>query len=303
MPSFHGAWPALITPTTPAGGVDLSRLRELIAYLLSKQMDGFYLCGATGEGLLLSVAERKLVVEQALDQIAGRVPAIVHVGCAATRDAVELAEHAQHAGAAGISSVLPVVGAGLPSTYLHYTAIAAAAPDLPFFPYLYGGQIDALSLMRGLMERIPNVAGCKYTGPNMFELAHLCQMADDRADLGRHGWTLFSGMDEQCVLAALYGAPANIGSTLNLMPGIYRTIRACCDRGDLAQALDLQRETNHITTLLIEYGLHGALREAMRMIGLECGEPRLPNPSLVPEQRTRLRRDLEKAGLMAIAAM
>lgn len=298
MSSFYGAWPALITPATPEGGVELGVLRELVAHLLGKGIGGLYVCGATGEGLLLSPEERRQVADAVLHEVRGRVPVIVHVGAAATRDAVALAGHARDSGAAGTSSVLPFVGSGPQSTYLHYQAIAAAAPELPFFPYLYGGQIDALTLMRELSQRIPNLGGTKYTGPNMFELKQLLDLG-----AGRQGWTIFSGMDEQCVFAAMSGSPANIGSTLNLMPGVYREMRRLCEAGDLAAARDLQMHANRLTQVLLSFGYAGALREAVRMLGFDCGQPRLPHPPLPAEKRQALREALAAVGLAELAAL
>ena len=260
-------------------------MRDLTAYLVDKQVDGFYLCGSTGEGLFQSVEERQLVVEAVMDQVGGRVPAIVHVGCVTTRDAVALARHAQRAGAAGVSSVLPPLSQGPPSILLHYESIAAAVPDLPFFPYLFGGRVAALTLMEELLQRIPNVAGAKYTGPNMYEFKRI-------VDLREGGWTLFSGMDEQCLYAAMAGAPANIGSTLNLMPGAYREIRARYEAGDVAHAQEVQFRANRVTSVLHAYGFAGALREALRALGLDCGPPRLPTPPFPAEKREALFQEL-----------
>jgi dihydrodipicolinate synthase/N-acetylneuraminate lyase len=299
MLSFRGAWPALITPATQEGSLNIGVLRELIEHLIPKGIGGLYLCGATGEGLLQSVDERKRAVEQAIDQIDGRVPAIVHVGCVATRDAVDLARHAQTTGAAGVSSVLPLIGAGAKSAHLHYAAIATAVPDLPFYPYLYGGQTKAVTLIGELLQQIPNLAGAKYTGPNMFELQRLVDLGTEAHD----GWTIFSGMDEQCLFAAMSGAQANIGSTLNLMPGAYRELRESYERGDIATARDLQVRANRVTRVLLSHGFPGALREAMRLVGFDCGEPRLPNPPLPAEKRAALHRELETAGLRALATM
>lgn len=299
MAPHYGAWPALITPATPEGGVNTEVLQALAEHLVTKGAGGLYLCGATGEGVFQSVEERKRVVESTLDQVAGRVPVIVHVGCVATRDAIALARHAREAGAVGVSSLLPLMGRELESTYLHYGEIAAAVPDLPFYPYLYGGQADAVTLMRELHDRIPNIGGCKYTGPNMMELRSLVEMGDSTGE----GWTIFSGMDEQCLFAAMFGAPANIGSTLNAMPGVYREMRASFERGDLTQARDLQLRANGVTRILISYGLPGALREAMRLRGFDCGAPRLPIPSLPIEQRASLQSALEEAGFAALAEM
>jgi N-acetylneuraminate lyase len=150
--------------------------------------------------------------------------------------------------------------------------------------------------MTELRKRIPNVAGAKYTGPSMYDVKRL-------VDLGGDGWTIFSGMDEQCVYAALSGAPANIGSTLNLMPGAYREIWRRFKSGDLAGANELQLRVNRVTALLLAAGFHAALREAMRMLGFDCGEPRLPLLPLADATRARLRSELAAVGFAELAAL
>lgn len=294
--NFQGIWPALITPATATGDVNIAVLRELVEYLLSKAVDGLYLCGSTGEGLLLSTEERRAVTEAAMAQIQGRIPVIVHVGSVSTREAVSLAKHACEQGAAGVSAVLPVVRDSLDSTYRHYETIARAAPDLPFFPYLFGGQTDAVTLMRELKRRIPNLGGAKYTGPNMYEMERIIDLSDG-------GWTIFSGMDEQCLFGMMSGAPGNIGSTLNFMPGAYREMRKRYGAGDVAGALALQQQANQVTTVLIDHGFSGALRELMRLIGFDCGEPRLPHLPLAADKRDAFRDELDRVDFRQLVAL
>lgn len=294
--TFHGAWPALLTPTLPDGGVNLAMLREITDYMLSKGVGGLYLCGSTGEGVLMEVNERQAVTEAVMEQVAGRVPVIVHVGAAATRHAVILAEHARATGADGIASILPSFRRSVDAIYAHYEAIAGAAPDLPFLPYLFGGETDALTLMRTLLTRVPNVAGAKYTGPDMYELCAIVELRDA-------GWSVFSGMDQQCLFAAMSGSPANIGSTLNLMPGAYREMRACYEQGELARARDLQLAVNRVTRVLHQFGSFGALFEGMRMLGFDCGEPRLPHLALDPSRRDAFHQAMVDAGFESLAAM
>ena len=299
--TFHGAWPALITPATADGDVNLTALRDLVDYMLDKKVDGLYLCGSTGEGLLISADGRRKAVETVMGRVGDRIPVIVHVGSVSTREAMALACHAQEMGTAGVSSVLPIYLGGLEATYRHYGAIAAAAPDLPFFPYLFGGQIDATSLMRELLCRIPNVSGAKYTGPNMYEIAQIIELGDALPQ--DKGWTIFSGMDEQCLFAAMMGAPGNIGSTLNVMPGAYRKMRECYAAGDVAQALALQKQANRLTAVMIDHGVAAALRVSMKRLGIDCGPPRLPQEPIGPEKEEIMLAELEEAGLAALAAM
>lgn len=292
---FSGAWPALLTPTTSDGDVNFSALRQLVQHHIAKQVAGFYVCGSTGEGIYLNVAERKKVAETVMDEVQNRLPVIVHVGSTATRDARQLACHAQEIGVAGVSSILPASGA-TEETYLHYESIAQAAPDVPFFPYLSGSRSGAVPLMQALTARIPNLRGAKYTGSNMYELHQLTQVASG-------GWTIFSGMDEQCLFSAMAGAPGNIGSTLNLMPGIYRELRRCYEAGEINQALQHQHQANRITSILIAFGFSGALREGMRLIGIDCGEPRHPQRALQEEKRNALHQALKEAQIEQVVAM
>ena len=293
---FSGAWPALVSPLAQDGGVNVKVLRDLTAYLLEKDIGGLYLCGSTGEGIYMSVADRKRVTEEVMAEVDGRVPIIVHVGSVASRDAVELARHAREAGAEGVASILPPMNRSLEHIYLHYETIAAAVPDLPFFPYIFGGQLDAVSLMRELLNRVSNVGGAKYTGPNMYEYKQLLDLKDEE-------WTIFLGMDPQCAFGAMFGGRGNIGTTLNYHPGIYREIHKSVAQGDFVRARDLQVRANRVTLVLHKYGLMSALRVAMQMLGFDIGPPRLPTPSIDADIVAEVQQALEAVDFMEIAKM
>ena len=295
MFSFSGAWPALVTPFTAEDKVNVVVLRELVEYLLDKRVGGFYVCGGTGEGLFMLPEERKLVTETVVDQVNGRVPVIAHIGSMVVSDAVELAEHAQEVGAAGISSVIPPMFQDGESLYTYFARVGAGAPGLPLLTYIFGGPMDAVALMRRLME-IPTVAGTKYTGPNMYEFREIVELRGDN-------WSIFSGMDEQCIYAAMQGACGNIGSTLNYMPGIYREVHNSYKKGDIAQGQELQVRANQVTRVLFSFGFFGALKEVMRMLGFDCGKPRLPHLPFAEEKRNDLRAQLEAIDFFTVAEM
>jgi N-acetylneuraminate lyase len=297
MNKFSGAWPALLTPHDADGGVNVPVLEELVEYLLDQQVDGLYLCGTTGEGIYMPVADRQRVTDTVVEQVQGRVPVITHIGCVATQDAITLARHARAASVDGISSIIPPFYRSGPAALAYFSAIGEAVPELPLLPYIIGLPMDATALMRELLS-IPSVAGTKYTGPNMYEFREILQMGDASRP---HGWTVFSGMDEQCVFAAMFGAHGNIGSTLNFIPGPYKAIHACVRSGDLVRAKEWQLRANRITGIALSFGFPGAMCEIMRTLGLDCGEPLLPNLPLPADQRTELRGELESAGFSELA--
>ena len=286
MPRFGGAWPALVTPFTNCDDVNVTVLREITEHLISKDVDGFYVGGTTGEGVFMSVAERNLIAETVIEQVNERIPVILHVGALSIKDAVALAKHADQIGASGISSVVLTYYESLESLYAYYSQIAQAVPELPFLGYMFGGTVNAVSLMRKLME-IPSLVGAKYSGSNMFEFRQLVQLRQE-------DWTIFSGMDEQCLFAVMSGSHGNVGSTLNFMPGVYREIRRCAEVGDYMNGMEIQNRANAITHIMQTYGFQGALKAVMSKIGFDCGSPRLPNLPF-PEERWRtLYAELEK---------
>ncbi len=295
MQTFQGAWPALVTPFTAENEVDVAALDALVDYLLGRQVDGFYVCGSTGQGIYMSAPERKVVAQTVLARVAERVPVIVHVGSQVLGDAMELAVHAQEAGAAGISSIIPAGYSDFAGISRYYAAVAGAVPDLPFLPYLFTSSLDAVELMEAIRD-IPDLAGAKYTGPNMYEFKRVVGSRDG-------SWSVFSGMDEQCVFAAMFDSCGNIGSTLNVIPGIYRHIHHCCHVGDLIGARDLQIRANRVTETLLGFGFFGALYSALELLGLDVGAPRLPALPLPVDKRDELRNELAAVDFFAIAEM
>jgi len=293
--TFEGFWPALITPYTEDDAISVPVLRSLVDYHLGKGVSGFYICGSTGEGPFLTSEERMLVAETVLAQAGNRAPVIVHVGSAQVNESVRLAEHAAAAGAAGISSILPPVVYDSRGVVPFFTRIAAAAPQLPFLPYLFGYTKDAVALMHDLAG-IPNLGGTKYTAPNMYEMSQIVQFRQE-------GWTVFSGMDEQALLGLMYGAAGMIGSTLNFMPGAYREIIGAYRAGDCKTAMAVQRRANAVTSLLISLGFAGAFRATMALLGFDCGRPRLPNLPLPEGGREELRCALAALDFDALAAL
>ena len=296
MNVFTGVWPALVTPSNPDNSINLNGLNALIDYLIDKGVNGFYVGGTTGEGIFMSFADRERLVEAALRHINGRVPTIVHVGAIATGDAESLARHARDHGAVAISSIIPPLYEGSKSISRYYTALAAATPDIPLLTYLLNPRLDAVAMMRSLLD-IPNLGGAKYTGPNMYELRNI-------VELGGGKWTLFSGMDEQAIYGLMMGATGNIGSTINAFPGVFLAIYQAVQEGRTADAQDLQVRLNRVIRAMIEVGFSGALRMVLSdMLRIDTGNPRLPALPLSPEARTALREKLAQTDFDQLIAL
>lgn len=288
---FRGIYPAVFTPFDSTGAVSESMLRTIIGVFIQCGVDGLYLCGGTGEGLLLTTDERKRVTEIAVDEARGRVTVMVHVGSVASRQAAELARHAKQAGADAVASVPPFYyGVSIDGVMRHYSEIAGAC-DLPLILYNIPSAVGMTvtpAIMEKLME-IPTVLGIKFSSYDLFSLWQML-----RLDGGR--LSVFSGNDEVLLSALAAGAHGSIGLTLNLLPRLYVELYKLAMQGNFEGAKPLQDFANQFVRVLVRYPVIPAAKEAMRFIGFDCGQCRGPLETLTDAQSARLREDLKQIG-------
>jgi len=294
--SFHGVWPALLTPLTADDEIDIPALRQLLDYVLGAGVHGIYVCGSTGEGILLSLAERMCLAEATVSHVAGHVPVMVHVGAPSTRDAVALAHHAQQIGASAVSSVPPFYySVKPPGLMAHYRLIAQAA-QLPVYFYNLPGATGVsitAKVMRELLA-LGYVQGLKYTSYNLLELRGIIEVCGDRLNI-------FSGPDEILLPCLVMGVQGGIGTTYNCLPHLFVDLYDAWCNGDIARAQELQFVIDRVVLTLSGYSVIPAVKVAMRFLGLSCGGPRLPLHPLADEEKTRLQADLERAGFFDYA--
>jgi len=273
---MDGAYTALFTPFTKENRINEEAIERMVEFHLARGLRGFYLTGSTGEGFLLSEAERKQVVETVARANRGRGKLIVHVGCLATDDAVTLARHAAGCGVDWVSSVAPVYfGQSFDGAFRHYKRIAEAT-DLPFMVYSIGQ--DLVPDRDRRFFDIPNIKGIKYTGADYYNAQRLKRMLDKEV-------IFFAGRDEQllCALALGNVFSGGIGTTYNIIPGHFARICALAGAGDFTAAAPVQDEANRVIELMIESENWSYRKAFMRYIGLDCGPYRYPYEPLSEE--------------------
>ncbi|MVZ62580.1 dihydrodipicolinate synthase family protein [Sphingobacterium humi] len=255
---FHGLWPALFTPVGENERPNLGQLEKLTDVLIGQGVDGLYVLGSTGQGILFNQEDRKQVLETVLQTAQGRVPVMVQVGTVTTKESCLLAAHASEAGAAAVSSVGPIYfGGGAKMALYHYEEIAKAG-QLPFFPYQLGNNSipgNVADFIQAIID-IPYSAGMKLTTGNMLEISRIHNIAKDRLKL-------FSGADELICQAALSGTVGAIGTFYNLWAAECKHVLNAFKAGDFELARRFMLKFQEI----IEYVLPNIwtfLEEAMQ---------------------------------------
>lgn len=264
-----GAYAALFTPYDAEGRVSPEMIEKTIDYGIENGLNGFYLTGTTGEWWLLTLEERKLVMDTAVKAARGRCKLIAHVGANNTDDSVLLAKHAAKAGIDWISSITPqLYRNSFEAACYHYRTITAAT-DLPFMIYSMGSALVPERDVR--FFDIRNVKGIKYTGRDYFAAQCLKRKLDKETI-----W--FAGCDEQllCALALGNVFSGGIGTTYNIIPGHFAGICRLAAEGDFKAAAVLQDEANRVIELMIESDNWSYRKAMMKFIGLDCGAYRKP---------------------------
>jgi len=291
---IHGILPALLTPMDADGvTVNYTALRRLVEFHIESGVSGFFVCGGSGEGLLLSAEERQAVLDTVVDAAGGRVKLIAHVGALDTATAQRLAAHAAGLGVDAIAAVPPVYfRVDAAALYDHYRMIAAAGGGTPVYVYnipsATGVEITA-QVMAQLIE-IPAVRGIKYSSYNLYDMHNIVTMAPD-------DMSVLSGFDEVCLAGLCMGAHGAIGSTYNVMPATFSALYQAVCAGDLAAAQQLQFRANRVIKALLAVPLIAGLKEILSSWGYDCGGPRRPQRPLGPEERQQLLAAVAAAGL------
>ena len=175
MEKIKGLIDAPFTPFDADGNVDFGPVPEYAAMLHKNGLKGVFINGSSGEGYMLTPEERKSLAEKWLGCVPEGFKVIVHVGSCCLKESVDLAAHAAASGAWGIGAMappFPKIGR-IEELVKYCEAIAAAAPDLPFYyyhiPAFNGAYLPMLDFLKAVDGRIPNFAGIKYTYESLSE--------------------------------------------------------------------------------------------------------------------------------------
>jgi dihydrodipicolinate synthase/N-acetylneuraminate lyase len=164
----RGALAAAVTPLRDDGeGLDEDAFGPYVDFLADNRLDGIFALGTTGEGLLLSLEERKRAAQLFVESAGARLGVVVHCGAQTTRDTVALCEHAAELGAGGVAAVGPPYFAFTPPELAaHFRAAAGACAPVPFYIYEFearAGYAVPLDVVNTLRDELPNLQGLKVS--------------------------------------------------------------------------------------------------------------------------------------------
>jgi dihydrodipicolinate synthase/N-acetylneuraminate lyase len=229
---------AVTTPFAADGGVDLGAFEAHVRWLRDEGLDGLFVGGTTGEGVLLEGEEVEALVARAA-AAAGAMQVIAQVGRVSTRATVALARRALAAGASGVGAYVPWFYPLTPQQVRgHFLALLEAAGDAPAFVY-------------NIPPRTVNDLAAELAG----ELARagFAGMKDSTGDFARHqeyldavrgvgSFELFTGTEPLIVRSVAAGAAGSINGLSNCRPELFTALRDALELGDEARVGRLHDE-------------------------------------------------------------
>ena len=289
---LKGIMPALVTPLNEDESINCAVLGELIEDLLNGGADGFYVAGATGEGLALRPSERRVLAEEAIRIVGHRKPCNVQVASTDFNEAIALAKHAEHCGADAISATPPLFFQyDEDDVYNYYKALANAIhiPLMIYYNLAAGFFMNAKFAARAF--EIDNVTAIKWTSSDYFQMMELKRLTQGEMNI-------INGPDEMLLMGLSAGADGGIGTTYNFMLDLVRGVYDCFMEGNLDAAREYQLKMTEIISALKQDSIIPATKAVLEEMGYRVGNASFPMKRYSDAERKMMIDRLKAAGLV-----
>lgn len=267
---------APFTPMLKNGDINMDMIGPYGECLRNQGVMNVFINGTTGEGMSLSVAERKAVTEKWMSD--GKMDCVMsQIGCNSIADVKELARHAESCKVNAIATLPPFYYKckDLDALVEYLRQISMAAPNTPLVYYHFVGKtgvdINCFDLIKHCIEKVPTFAGIKFTGMDLGMVAQCLDVYGDQILIGY-------GKDEQVMAGYFFGIKCSVGSTYNYAGKVFNKAIAELRAGNMDETNRLQRQMCHFLRRLFAHGFNDAMNKRMMKFvwGLDMGPTRCP---------------------------
>ena len=290
---FTGAGVAIITPMNSDESINFEKLGQLIDFQIDNGADAIVICGTTGESAAMTDQEHVDSIAYAVEHVAGRVPVIAGAGSNHTSYAVWMSKEAKRVGADALLHVTPYYNKTSQLGLIRHFNAVADATDLPIILYNVPSRtgVNITPATYRELAKHPNIVAAKEASGNISQIAQIAQLCGDELDL-------YSGNDDQIVPLLSLGAKGVISVLSNIMPRQTHDICRLFFEGKVAESRALQLKLLPLINALFSDVNPIPVKEAMNLMGWECGECRLPLVSMQPQAKEHLRALMQEQGLI-----
>jgi len=288
---IRGIIPPTVTVWDSEGEIDREKTKKFLKYIISEGVHGIFVAGSTGEASLMTMEQRKEIIDIGVEAAGGKVPVFAGTGHNATRIAVELSKYAEGAGADAVIVHLPhyprPTQEGL---YQHYRTIAEAV-NIPVFVYSWPGQYGH-DIEPETVERLAKdgyIKGIKDSTENIDHTAEIIRLTGERI-------SVFEGFESKILPALCLGAAGSICTIGNLIPAEVVAIYDLFMKGNIEEARKKQLSIFGLINVLSSRHDSQLLKDGIKMLGYDVGDALMPTDEVSPDIKEKLREELRKLG-------
>ncbi|GEK59464.1 N-acetylneuraminate lyase [Marinococcus halophilus] len=268
---MNGIFSALVVPFDEHGEIIEKGLREVVRHNIDvQQIDGLYVNGSTGENFLMNTEQKKQVFRIVQEESQGAITLIAQIGSLDIYEAIDLGIYARDLGYDSLSAVTPYYYPfsfeEIKNYYLTLVKETNHKMIIYSIPALTGVHMNMNQFDELLQEE--QIIGVKYTAGDFFLLERLRQRYPNKM--------IFSGFDEMLIHGTVSGVDGAIGSTYNVNGRKARRIFELAQEGNVAEAYQLQHETNDLIESLLDIGIYQAIKGILREQGVQAGLCKAP---------------------------
>lgn len=287
---------ATYAPMHQDGSLNTACIKDYGSFLIRNGISGVFMNGSTGDFTSLTIEERKAITLAWSQNKSKDLYLIDHVGDPSLKVAKDLAEYASDKVDA-IAAIAPFYFRlnSIDKLIDYCREIAASAPNLPFYyyhiPILSGAHLNMASFLEQAKDKIPNLAGIKFTNNNLIDYGHCKAKANSK-------YNILFGYDELFINSLPLGATGWVGSTYNHLAPLYYKIKTLFEQGNMEAAANLQSKAIKFVELLdSKGGFNGVAKGFMKVLGVDCGPSRFPHTTLTDADYTEIMKALDALGL------
>ena len=290
---FTGSGVALITPFDKDLKVNYEELERLVEYQIENGTDAIVACGTTSEASAMSADEHNKVTSFIIDKVNGRIPVIAGTGSNDTAFCLEMSLEAKKAGADGLLLVTPYYNKTSQHGLIKHFNYIADNVGLPVILYNIPGRTGMKIMPETYLElsKNPYIVGTKEATGDLASTAKTISLCGDNLDV-------YSGEDNLTLPLMAIGGKGVISVFANPLPKIMHEMTAAILAGDYETGRQYSNKYFELMSGFMMDVNPVPVKEAMNMMGFNCGECRMPLVGMTDENKAKMTALLQKYSLI-----
>ncbi len=291
---FRGSIVAVVTPFKEDKTLDEEGLRRNVRFLVENNSSGLLACGTTGESPALTDEERERVIKIVIEEAKGKIPVIAGTGTNNTQKTIKYTQHAKELGADAALVITPYYNKPTQEgLYRHFVEVAKST-DIPIVIYNVPGR-TGINILPKTIERIvkecKNVVAVKEASGNLDQATEIVARVGEKCGV-------LSGDDSKTLPILASGGKGVISVVANIIPSDVEKMIRLFEERKIEEARKLHLKMYFLIKAMFIETNPGPVKEAMRMLGMPAGPPRLPLAPVSESSREVIRKELKNYGLL-----